>query len=217
MEDSGTDVRTIRRRVLNVIAEQPHDSAGDGDNACFVRVLNDLLATELVGVQRYKTHLAFAERLNAALAASLFLSHADEGTGSATLIADQIRQLGGEPKLNITLGTSRPLSAHDSFELLEAMVCENLAEEHVASDIYRHVIMWLDEVDLTSRDMVTHRDLMARLASKALERADQLRELLIQVNYPAAPGAGAIDGVTHLIPLGNLEPVDAGKLAHSGG
>lgn len=189
MEFLFTDVRALRRTILADIAERPYRPESDVDTSILTGVLNGLRATELVNVARYRAHFSIAESMNAGHASLAFLSHADEVAGNATLIAARIMELGGEPNTAVPSETPRPPSTHNAFELLEAMVCEDLSEEHVVIDTYRAVITWLGD------DSSAQRDLLEIMASKAQKRADVMRELLIQVNYPPIPRLDAVDGV----------------------
>src|ERR1700761_5964517 len=70
------------------------------DRERVISVLNEVLATELVCVLRYKRHYYMAEGLNSAPVAAEFLQHATEEQGHADMVALRITQLQGEPDFN---------------------------------------------------------------------------------------------------------------------
>jgi bacterioferritin len=83
------------------------------DRETVVRVLNEVLATELVCVLRYKRHYYMAAGIHARSVAQEFLEHANEEQGHADLAAERIVQLGGAPNLNPEgLATRRPFAVH---------------------------------------------------------------------------------------------------------
>jgi bacterioferritin len=65
-----------------------------------VKVLNEVLATELVCVLRYKRHYFMAAGIDAEAVKAEFLQHANEEQQHADWVATRITQLNGEPNLN---------------------------------------------------------------------------------------------------------------------
>ena len=63
-------------------------------------MLNDVLATELVCVLRYKRHYYMAQGINSDSVKAEFLQHANEEQQHADWVAERITQLGGEPDFN---------------------------------------------------------------------------------------------------------------------
>jgi bacterioferritin len=95
-----TDIQELRRRARHHIE---HGAVTDGyraDRETVIRVLNEVLATELVCVLRYKRHYYMAAGIHAQPVAQEFLEHANEEQGHADLAAERIVQLGGAPNLN---------------------------------------------------------------------------------------------------------------------
>ncbi len=60
-------------------------------------MLNDVLATELVCVLRYKRHYYMAQGISSDSVKAEFLQHANEEQQHADWVAERITQLGGEP------------------------------------------------------------------------------------------------------------------------
>jgi bacterioferritin len=65
-----------------------------------IDVLNEVLATELVCVLRYKRHYYTAQGMHGPTIAAEFLEHANDEQRHADLAAERITQLGGEPDFN---------------------------------------------------------------------------------------------------------------------
>src|SRR5204863_3159989 len=70
------------------------------DRENVIRILNEVLATELVCVLRYKRHYYMASGIHAQAVAEEFLEHAKEEQEHADIVAERITQVGGEPNLN---------------------------------------------------------------------------------------------------------------------
>src|SRR5213082_3043706 len=100
MAEFLTDIETIRARAREHIEQGPITEAYGADRERVIAVLNEVLATELVCVLRYKRHYYMADGLNALAVAQEFLQHANEEQGHADLVAARIVQLQGEPDFN---------------------------------------------------------------------------------------------------------------------
>ena len=95
-----TDVKELRRRAREHMERGAITSGYKADRETVIRVLNEVLATELVCVLRYKRHYYMAAGIHAQSVAQEFLEHANEEQGHADLAAERIVQLGGAPDLN---------------------------------------------------------------------------------------------------------------------
>src|SRR5678815_4528266 len=95
-----TDVETIRRRARQRMEDGPVTGAYLADRDRVIDVLNEVLATEIVCVLRYKNHYFMASGINAQPVAQEFLQHANEEQQHADMVAQRITQLGGSPNLN---------------------------------------------------------------------------------------------------------------------
>lgn len=65
-----------------------------------IKLLNEVLATELVCILRYKRHYFMASGIDADAVAQEFLQHANEEQMHADQIAARIVQLEGEPNFD---------------------------------------------------------------------------------------------------------------------
>src|SRR5579862_8255089 len=102
MPEFLTDIETLRANARAHMEMGPITEAYGADRERVIAVLNEVLATELVCVLRYKRHFFMAQGINAANAASEFAQHATDEQGHADRIAARIVQLQGEPDFDPT-------------------------------------------------------------------------------------------------------------------
>lgn len=178
MGDFLTDVETLRRRAREHIDQGPVTDAYGADRARVVGVLNEVLATEIVCVLRYKRHYYMAEGLSSGPVAQEFLQHATEEQGHADLVAARIVQLQGEPDFNPATLTTRSHAEYVEGESLVDMIREDLVAERVAIASYQEIVRWLGEGDPTTRRLIE--DILA----VEEEHADDLLTLLKEMGGP---------------------------------
>jgi bacterioferritin len=77
-----TDIQELRRRAREHMEQGAVTSGYKADRETVIRVLNEVLATELVCVLRYKRHYYMASGIHAQSVAQEFLEHATRGAGS---------------------------------------------------------------------------------------------------------------------------------------
>lgn len=95
-----TDLEAIRKRAREKMEEGAVTGAYLADRDKVVDVLQEVLATELVCVLRYKNHYFMASGINAGPVAQEFLQHANEELMHSDWVAQRITQLGGVPNFN---------------------------------------------------------------------------------------------------------------------
>jgi bacterioferritin len=167
-----TDVETIRRRARAEIERGPITESYTADRPRLLAVLNEVLATELVCVLRYKRHYYMASGLNAGGAAAEFLQHATEEQGHADQVAARIVQLQGEPDFNPAGLASRSHAEYVEGDSLVEMIKEDLVAERVAIASYQEIIRWIGNDDPTTRVM------LEGILAVEEEHADDLLNLL---------------------------------------
>jgi bacterioferritin len=149
-----SDIESLRKR-----AEQ-HLSAGavtdeyNADRAEVIRVLDILLATELMCVLRYKRHYFMAAGINAEVAKKEFLEHAQEAQQHAERLAARIVELNGRPDFNPQTLVRRSLSQYTEATTLHEMIREDLIAERIAVEAYSEVVRWLGDNDVTTRKLI---------------------------------------------------------------
>jgi len=154
MNEFLTDVSEIRRRARKNIEKGAVTSGYKADVKRVVAVLNDVLATEIVCVLRYKRHYFTASGINAKGVAAELLQHANEEQGHADSVAERIVQLGGSPNLNPEGLATRSHSQYDEKAALVDMIREDLIAERIAIETYSEIIRWLANDDPTTRLLI---------------------------------------------------------------
>ena len=109
-----SDIKAIRRRAREHIDQGPITEGYKAEREKVIAVLNEVLATELVCVLRYKRHYYMASGINAEPVAQEFLEHANEEQLHADLVAERITQLQGEPNFNPETKRRRSVSSSAS-------------------------------------------------------------------------------------------------------
>lgn len=172
MSEFLTDVKTLRKRARLNMEKGPVTDAYGADLKRVLEVLNEVLATELVCVLRYKRHYYTAKGLNAAPVAAEFLQHATEEQQHADWVAKRITELGGSPNFNPEGLAGRSHSEYDESEDLLTMVREDLVAERIAIASYQEIVRWLGDGDPTTARLI--KDILA----VEEEHADDLLNIL---------------------------------------
>ena len=154
MAEFLTDIETIRARARENIEQGPITDAYGADRERVIDVLNEILATELVCVLRYKRHYYTATGLNAGPVAAEFLEHANEEQDHVDRVALRITQPNGEPNFDPAGLATRAHSEYDASENLIDMVKEDLVAERIAVASYSEIVRWLGDKDPTTRRMI---------------------------------------------------------------
>src|SRR6266513_2818560 len=131
-----TDIQELRRRARAHMEQGAVTSAYTSDRETVIRILNEVLATEIVCVLRYKRHYYMATGIHAQAVAEEFLEHAKEEQSHADIAAERIVQLGGEPNFNPEGLLTRSHSEYVEGETLTDMIKEDLVAERIAIDSY---------------------------------------------------------------------------------
>ena len=148
------DIDAIRERAREHIERGPITDAYGADRERVISVLNEVLATEIVCVLRYKRHYYTAQGISAGPVAAEFLQHANEEQQHADLAAQRIVQLGGEPDFSPHALATRSHTEYDASAGLLDMVREDLVAERIAIASYQEIIRWLGNDDPTTRRVI---------------------------------------------------------------
>ena len=165
-------IDTIRKQARQHIDQGPITSSYGADRERVIKVLNEVLATEIVCVLRYMRHYYVADGLQAEPVKQEFLEHANSERDHADRAAKRIVQLGGEPDLNPAVLAQRSHTEYAVGQSLADMIKEDLVAERIAVASYQEIVRWLGDGDPTSRRM------MEGLLADEEEHADDLRSLL---------------------------------------
>jgi bacterioferritin len=175
MNEFALDLDKIRAQARSHIEEGPVTDAYGADATRVIDVLNEVLATELVCVLRYKRHYYTAQGMHGPTIAAEFLEHANDEQRHADLAAERITQLGGEPDLNPAVLATRSHTEYLPGKDLPDMIREDLVAERIAIVTYAEIVRWLGDADPTTRR------LMEQLLAEEEEHADDLRNLLARI------------------------------------
>jgi bacterioferritin len=171
-----TAVKTLRERARRHIREGAVTPGYRADRAAVVRILNEVLATEIVCTLRYKRHQLMAKGIHARSVAAEFAEHAAEELAHADLVAERIVQLGGEPDYSPATLVMRSHSEYQEGADLADMLEEDLVAERIAVESYGEIVRYLGEDDPTTRRMIE------TILEKEEEHAEDLSTLLQQVS-----------------------------------
>jgi bacterioferritin len=172
MSEFAADLTKIRERARRHMEQGAVTENYKGDVKAVIKVLNDVLATELVCALRYRRHFYMAIGINAESIKSEFLQHAQEEEQHADWVATRIVQLNGAPNLNPEGLAARSHSEYQEGGDLLSMIKENLIAERIAIESYSEIVRWLGNDDVTTRK------LMEDILKKEEEHADDLKSLL---------------------------------------
>jgi bacterioferritin len=167
-----TDIQELRRRAREHMEQGAVTSSYRADREVVIRILNEVLATEIVCVLRYKRHYYMATGIHAQGVAEEFLEHAKEEQEHADIVAERITQLGGEPNFSPEGLATRSHSQYVEGQSLLDMVREDLVAERIAVQSYNEIIRYLGDDDPTTRVA------MEQILGKEEEHADDMKKLL---------------------------------------
>jgi bacterioferritin len=176
-----SDVQELRRRARQHMEEGAVTSAYSADKNTVIRILNEVLATEIVCILRYKRHYYMATGIHSQAVAKEFLEHANEEQEHADLAAERITQLGGEPNFNPEGLTMRSHSEYAEGKTLLDMVREDLVAERIAVESYTEIIRYLGNDDPTTRRMIE------KIMAKEEEHADDMKTILENLSEKFQP------------------------------
>lgn len=175
MAEFLTDIETLRERARAEIEKGPITDAYGADRERVIEVLNEVLATELVCVLRYKRHYYTAQGMTAGPVADEFLQHANEELQHVDMVANRITQLQGDPNFDPEGLVTRSHAQYDASPDLQDMIREDLVAERVAIASYQEIVRWLGNDDPVTRALIE------TILAVEEEHADDLLGLLKQI------------------------------------
>jgi bacterioferritin len=176
MGQFSTDVKKIRERARKHIEEGAITEGYKANREQVTKVLNDVLATEIVCVLRYKRHYYMAQGISSDSVKAEFLQHANEEQQHADWVAERITQIGGEPNFNPEGLATRSHSEYKPGESLTDMIKEDLVAERIAIESYSEIIRWLGNDDPTSRVLIE------QILKMEEEHANDMLDLLAKMS-----------------------------------
>ena len=148
-------------------------AGGARDRNTVVRLLNDILASELMWLMRYRRRYLLAGGRP---------EISEERTAASATSADslvrRIVELGGEPDLDPDHLLSRCLADYASRGSVGEMIREDLRAEHMVIASYAEVIGYLGDSDPPTREVLEAN--LDRESMRAAQLSQILRELAVQ-------------------------------------
>jgi len=172
MSEFVADLKRIKERARAHMEKGAVTESYKADLKAVIQVLNEVLATEIVCVLRYKRHYYMASGINSEGAKAEFLQHAAEEQQHADWIATRITQLNGEPNFNPEGLASRSHSEYAEGSNLTSMLKEDLFAERIAIESYAEIVRWLGDDDATTKKMIVD------ILKMEEEHAEDLKSLL---------------------------------------
>jgi bacterioferritin len=176
MEKFLTDIKKVRENARKHIEEGAITDGYKADRQQVLKVLNEVLATEIVCVLRYKRHYYMAQGINSDSVKAEFLQHANEEQQHADWVAERITQLGGEPDFDPKGLADRSHSEYGEGKTLVDMIKEDLISERIAIQTYQEIIRWLGDGDPTTRILIEQINKMEE------EHANDMWDLLAKMS-----------------------------------
>jgi bacterioferritin len=176
MGQFSTDVKKIRERARKHIEEGAITEGYKANRDQVTKVLNDVLATEIVCVLRYKRHYYMAQGISSDSVKAEFLQHANEEQQHADWVAERITQIGGEPNFNPEGLATRSHSEYKPGDSLTDMIKENLVAERIAIESYSEIVRWLGNDDPTTRVLIE------QILKMEEEHANDMSDLLAKMS-----------------------------------
>ncbi|HUO03749.1 MAG TPA: ferritin-like domain-containing protein [Candidatus Binataceae bacterium] len=171
-----SDVKKIRERARKHIEEGAITKGYKADRKQVINVLNDVLATEIVCVLRYKRHYFTAQGINSDAAKAEFMQHANEEQQHADWVAERITQLGGSPNYNPEGLATRSHAEYKEGNGMTEMIKEDLVAERIAIETYSEIVRWLGNDDPTTRVLIE------QILKMEEEHANDLSDLLTKMS-----------------------------------
>lgn len=176
MAEFVSDVKKIRERARKHMEAGAVTEGYKADRDRVLQVLNEVLATELVCVLRYKSHFYSAHGINSESVKAEFLQHANDEQQHVDWVAERITQLGGDPNFNPEGLATRSHSEYKVVGNMTDMIKEDLVAERIAIESYSEIIRWLGNDDSTTRVLVE------QILKVEEEHANDMLDLLAKVS-----------------------------------
>ena len=175
MEKFLTDIKKVRENARKHMEKGSVTEGYKADREQVLKVLNDVLATEIVCVLRYKRHYYMAQGISSDSVKAEFLQHANEEQQHADWVAERITQLGGEPDFSPRNLAERAHSEYAEGKTLVDMIKEDLVAERIAIQTYSEIIRWLGDGDPTTKILIEQINKMEE------EHANDMLDLLAKM------------------------------------
>lgn len=168
-----SDLTRVRGRTQRHLAEGAASVAGARDRNTVVRLLNDILASELMWLMRYRRRYLLSGGKP-----EISEERAATEVTPADRLVRRIVELGGEPDLDPDHLLSRCLADYASRGSVADMIREDLRAERIVIASYAEVIGYLGDSDPPTREVLEAN--LDRESMRAAQLSQILRELAVQ-------------------------------------
>jgi bacterioferritin len=169
-----SDVATLRERARKSLGDGAVTPTYHGDVERTIALLQNVLATEIVCVLRYRMHAIAAEGIDSIPVAEEFREHAREEDEHVAMVAERIDQLGGIPNYDPAGLATRSATEYGQPGDLVDMIKQDLVAERVVIEHYQELIRYFGNDDPTTRVMLEH------ILADEEEHATDLHDLLVE-------------------------------------
>jgi len=174
MGQFANDIEAVRQRARQNMEAGAVTGGYKADREQVLKVLNEVLATEIVCTLRYLRHYYMAMGINSESVKDEFREHADQEQEYAAWIAERIVQLGGAPNYNPDGMAARSHSQYVEGGNLLEMIKEDLVAERIAIETYSEIVRWLGNDDPVTRRLIE------RILESENQHAEDMASLLEQ-------------------------------------
>jgi bacterioferritin len=167
------DVEKIRQQARKDLEQGAVTPNYGADVETTIKLLNAVVATEIVCVLRYRFHAVVAAGITSESVKEEFEEHARDEEQHLVWAAERINQLGGTPNLSPDGLSSRSATQYVEGNDLVDMIKENLVAERIVIEVYRDMIRYFAEKDPTTRV------LLERILAQEEDHANDMHDLLV--------------------------------------
>jgi bacterioferritin len=168
-----SDIEQIRKRARAELEKGAVTPNYRGDVETTIKLLNEVVATEIVCVLRYRFHAVAATGIASDSVKKEFEEHAQDEEQHLIWAAERINQLGGKPNMNPEGITLRSGTQYVEGNNLIDMIKENLVAERIAVETYRDLARYFGENDPTTRLLIE------RILEQEEDHANDMHDLLV--------------------------------------
>jgi bacterioferritin len=167
------DVESIRKQARKDLEQGAVTPNYGADVATTIKLLNAVVATEIVCVLRYRFHAVAAAGIASESVKEEFEEHAHEEEEHLLWVAERINQLGGKPDMSPEGLATRSVTQYVEGKNLIEMIKENLVAERIVIEVYRDLIRHFAEKDPTTRH------LLEKILAQEEDHANDMHDLLV--------------------------------------
>ncbi len=149
-----TDAPEVSRSTRQKIAHSILTRRGKTNTEKVIELLNEALASTVVGILRYKHHYFMTGEISARRERATFFRHVTDEQAHADQLAERIEQLGGQALVPFERLLNRSHAEQVEWNSLAEMIMADLVAEQSAIHNYRKLIVSVGDDDQTTRQVL---------------------------------------------------------------